>query len=114
MKNKILVDTGVLEGSIRWVTRPGELEIGVDQMGESTRNAHVHQFGFSGAVSIPVHTREIKQAFGIPLPEPKTVTVKAHSRNMNIPQRAFLGIDDMDKADMREVAVDYLRSLKDG
>lgn len=113
-KNKILVDKGNLEGSIRQVVNPGGFEVGVDAIGESSKNAHVHQFGFAGVINIPSHQRTINQAFGVPLPEPKIVTVRAHTANQNIPKREFLGIDDDDKRDMKEVAVEHLRELISG
>lgn len=111
VKNKILVDKGILEGSIRFAVHPHAFEVGVDGVGESVRNAHVHQFGFQGTIQIPAHDRTITQAFGIPLPSPKTFQVRAHSAQQNIPKRAFLGIDDVDRTDMKEVALEHLREL---
>lgn len=107
---KTLVDKGNLESSIRHIVHATGFEVGVDAIGESSKNAHVHQFGFAGTVQIPEHVRTINQAFGIPIPE-KAVKVRAHSANMNIPKRAFLGIDDDDKRDMKEVAVEHLKGL---
>lgn len=111
---KTLVDKGNLESSIRYDVRPGELEVGVDGVGASSKFAYVHQFGFEGAVQIAAHTRTVSEAFGIPLPGPVTQNVKAHSRNMKIPARPMLGIDDDDRRDMRDVARDHLRSLING
>lgn len=111
---KTLVDKGNLESSIRSQASSTELEVGVDGVGASSRFAYVHQFGFQGTVQVPGHDRTISEAFGLPLPAPKTVAVKPHSRAMNIPQREFLGIDDDDKRDMREVALELLRDITNG
>ena len=48
------------------------------------------EYGFSGTVQVKAHMREIKQAFGRPLKEPKFVQVRAHSANVNFPERSFL------------------------
>ncbi len=108
---KTLVDKGNLESSIRNIVIPHGFEVGVDAIGESSRNAHVHQFGFAGPVQIPQHQRTMTMAFGVPMPEPKIVTVKAHTAQQNIPKREFLGIDADDKRDMKEVALEHLREL---
>ena len=113
-KNKILVDEGLLLGSIRFVTRPGELELGVDGASESARNAKSHQFGVDKVVEVKSHGRVINEAFGVPLPSPVSVIVKQHSRNMSIPKRPFLGVDEDDRRDLKEVAVEILRELKNG
>lgn len=57
--------------------------------------ARAQEEGFSGTVQIPSHTRRITQAFGRQI-EPKTVQVSAHSKNMNLPARPYLGpaLDD--------------------
>lgn len=48
-----------------------------------------HEYGFKGSVDVKAHLREIKQAFGRPIP-PKQVEVKAHTVMMNLPERSFL------------------------
>lgn len=111
---KTLVNKGNLESSLRFETRPGEIEIGFDGAGKSSKFAYVHQFGFGGRVHVPQYQRTISQAFGVPLPEPRVVTIEAHDRVVYIPRREMLGIDDKDKADMRELALEHLRSLIDG
>lgn len=108
---KTLVDKGNLESSIRYQVAPGMLEVGVDGVGASSRFAYVHQFGFSGPVQVEAHTRVISQAFGIPLPGKVIVNVRGHQRVMWIPKRPFLGIDDEDRRDMREVAREHLREI---
>ena len=49
------------------------------------RYAGVHEFGYSGTVTVPAHTRS--GAFGKPT---KPYTVGPYSRRMNIPARPFV------------------------
>jgi phage gpG-like protein len=59
--------------------------------------AAAQEFGFSGTVNVRASLRLIKQAFGRPIVA-KTVTVQAHSRRMDLPERSFLrsALDDME------------------
>ncbi len=107
---RTLFDTGGLQGSIRHEVRPGEVEVGVDARTESARWAFVHQFGSSKAVSVGPHRRTINQAFGVPIPA-RVVEVRAFTRNMRIPRRAFIGINDEDRTDLEEGWRDHLRGL---
>jgi len=52
--------------------------------------AAVHEFGFKGVVTVPNHKRTITRAFGRPI-SAKTVSVRQHSRRMNIKKRSYLG-----------------------
>lgn len=97
---KTLVDKGNLEGSIRFETRPGELEVGVDGVGASSRHAATHQFG---AIIRPVNATSLR----FRLANGKFVS----TQEVVIPARPFLGVDENDKTDMKEVAVEHLRSL---
>ncbi len=71
-----------------------------------------HQDGSEAEVSVSEHTKTISQAFGVALPEPKTVTVKAHKRKMNLPERAFLArnADELDTDLIAEAFKVYLLS----
>lgn len=51
--------------------------------------AAIHEFGFTGQVSIPAHTRTITQAFGREI-APTQVNVSSYMRDMNIPARPYL------------------------
>lgn len=51
--------------------------------------APVHEYGFKGSVDVKAHLREIKKAFGRPIP-PNEIEVRAHARMMNLPERSFL------------------------
>lgn len=89
---KTLVDKGNLEGSLRFEVRPGELEIGFDGMGASSKYARTHQFGAEIEVLVDGEV----------------------ARKVTIPARPMLGIDEDDRRDMREVAIEHLRSLTNG
>ncbi len=72
--------TGTLRRSInRVVTEaPGSI---IAQVGTNVVYAHAHEYGFQGSVNVREHAR--KSAKG-------TATVRAHMRNMNVPERSFL------------------------
>lgn len=100
---KTLVDKGNLEGSIRYETRPSELEVGVDGVGASSKHAATHQFG---AVIRPVNANSLR----FKLADGRFVVTD----EVIIPARPFLGVDDDDRRDMKETAIEHLRSLVDG
>ncbi|HND54815.1 MAG TPA: phage virion morphogenesis protein [Pirellulaceae bacterium] len=100
---KTLVDKGNLEGSLRFEVRPGELEIGFDGMGASSKHARTHQFG---AVIVPKNGPGLR----FKLPDGSF----RFARKVTIPARPMLGIDEDDRRDMREVAIEHLRSLTNG
>lgn len=58
--------------------------------------AAAQEYGFTGTVNVRASLREIKQAFGHPIAA-KSISVGAHSRRMDLPQRSFLrsALDDM-------------------
>jgi phage gpG-like protein len=51
--------------------------------------ARAHEYGFVGAVDVRAGLRRITEAFGRPIAG-KTIAVRAHTRNVNLPQRSFL------------------------
>jgi phage gpG-like protein len=59
-------------------------------VGTNVVYARPHEMGFSGSENVKAHLRTIKQAWGHPLAEPRTVMVSSHSRNVNIPEKSFL------------------------
>ena len=82
------VRTDTLRGSIdQVVTTSGNSVVGI--VSTNVSYARVHEYGFSGTVSVRESLRLIKKAFGKSI-TPKTVTVKAHSRKVNLPERSFL------------------------
>jgi phage gpG-like protein len=61
-----------------------------------SRYAGAHEFGFAGTADVRASLRNIKQAFGRPIPE-KSINVRAYSRRMDLPERSFLrtALEDM-------------------
>lgn len=108
---KTLVDTAGLLGSIRYAVTPGRLEIGVDALTESAKHAASHQFGVNELVGVSAHSRTINEAFGVPLPAPKVVNIRQHNRLMKIPARPFLGVDQVDRDDVKVEWKEHLRRL---
>lgn len=51
--------------------------------------APIHEFGFRGGVTVKEHLRRVKQAWGKSIAE-RAVPVRTHTRQMNMPQRAFM------------------------
>lgn len=58
--------------------------------GTTVPYAGVHERGFQGTVQVPAHQRTISQAFGRPI-DPKSVSVRPHSRDVNIQARPYMG-----------------------
>ena len=66
--------------------------------GEFVSYAFIHEFGLKGSMAIKAHLRTIKKAFGRSI-TPRQVTVKAHSRKVNLRERRFMrdSLDDIGK-----------------
>ena len=58
--------------------------------------AAAQEYGFSGTVNVRASLRLTKQAFGHSIAA-KTISVRAHSRRMDLPERSFLrsALDDL-------------------
>ena len=83
------VRTGRLRRSINQrVVREGQGVYGY--VGTNVDYGRTHEFGFKGAVSVRAHLREVKQAFGKPLQDAKSVFVQSYSRKVTLPPRSFL------------------------
>lgn len=82
------VRTGRLRRSIHpeWDFKPGYSGATV---GTNVEYAAIHEYGFSGSVQVKSFQREMTKAFGRPI-SPKQVTVRTHTRNVNMPERSFL------------------------
>ena len=59
-------------------------------VGTNVEYARVHEYGFSGTVTVKEHLRLIKKAFGKDLKAPKEVLVRTHSAQVRLPERSFL------------------------
>jgi hypothetical protein len=53
------------------------------------RYARAQEHGYSGTVLVRTSLRRIKEAFGRPVAE-RAISVRAHGRRMNLPERSFL------------------------
>ena len=58
-------------------------------VGTNVEYARIHELGFHGQVSVKAHLREIKKAWGKDI-TPRTVEVRTHSRQVNLPAKSFL------------------------
>lgn len=76
--------TGTREGVSDISLNPARMEYG-----SRVPYAAVHEYGFTGTVEVPAHTRTISQAFGRSIPQ-RDVSVSAHSRRMFMPARPYL------------------------
>ncbi|RKV74398.1 MAG: HK97 gp10 family phage protein [Neisseria sp.] len=83
------VRTGNLRRSIhQQVTNTGSAVIG--EVNTNVRYGKAHEYGFAGTVNVKASLRQVRQAFGRPLKSPRYVQVRAHSRNVRLPERSFL------------------------
>lgn len=107
------VKTGTLRRSISYQVVDNANEL-TAQVGSNVAYAAAHEYGFHGTVSVREHLREIKQAFGKSLKEPKTVMVRAHSMRMNIPERSFLrsAIEEMAPEIQQQIAAAVQRGIQ--
>lgn len=83
------IRTGNLHRSIhQQVTSSGGLVVG--EVNTNVRYGVAHEYGFTGTVNVKASMRQIRQAFGRPLKSPRYVQIRAHSRNVKLPERSFL------------------------
>lgn len=83
------VRTGNLRRSIHQrVTNTGSAVIG--EVNTNVCYGKAHEYGFAGTVNVKASLRQVRQAFGRPLKSPRYVQVRAHSRNVRLPERSFL------------------------
>lgn len=97
--------TGTLRASVnyRMELKPRNI---YGRVGTNKEYAAAHEYGFTGVVNVQDHLRTITSAFGKALLAPKQVTVRAHSRNMALPERSFL------RSSIREMAGEIRTRLR--
>jgi len=78
------VETGQLEGSIQPDPRVVDPDDLTGSVGTNVEYAAVHEFGFTGTVSVDAHKRTMEKGFGDPSQYPMTVTIPAHTRRMDV------------------------------
>jgi phage gpG-like protein len=83
------VRTGTLRRSINRRVTMSDTSIQAS-VGTNVKYARIHEYGFTGPEQVKAHLRKITMAFGKPLKEPRTVNVRAFTRQMNLPERSFL------------------------
>lgn len=99
---KTLTNTRRLRGSITHKPTPSSVEVGTNVIYAARQNQ-----GFSGTEQVGSHRRIMRQVFGVKLKTPIEVTVGAHSRQANTPQREFLGISPDGWDEIRGQVADY-------
>lgn len=83
------VRTGNLRRSIHQrVNVSGNVVSG--EVNTNVRYGIAHEYGFTGNVNVKASLRQVKQAFGKPLKSPRYVHVRAHTRDVKLPERSFL------------------------
>jgi len=84
------VKTGTLRRSIthQLMVEPGLAITGV--VSTNVTYGKVHEYGFSGTLSVKAHCRQIKWAWGKPLKHEVKAMIKSHTRAVNYPARSFL------------------------
>lgn len=89
IRQRQLIDTGRLINSIRYeFYKDGDVS-GIKIGSFGVPYAAVHEFGFSGVVSVREHKRLMTKAFGRDIPA-QQVTVKPHERFARIKARPYL------------------------
>jgi phage gpG-like protein len=105
------VRTGRLRRSITYdVTTPGASSV-QGTVGTNVAYGRFFELGFQGTENVREHLRMVKEAFGKPIKDPRQVTVREHSRHVNMPAHSFLGSA---LADMRpEILTQIDQAVKD-
>ncbi|EEE2001878.1 phage morphogenesis protein [Salmonella enterica subsp. enterica serovar Kotte] len=98
----LLRGNGDLLDSIQFVVERGRVRVG-----SSLSYAGVHQDGFSGKVRVGAHQRLVTQAFGRALRYPVWQSVGAFSRQVEIPQREYLGVSATNREELMRVITDF-------
>ena len=105
--------TGTLRRSISHRTHDsGNATYGV--VGTNSNYGMMHEFGFKGTENIKSHLRTIKMAWGKSI-KPRQVTVKAHTRKVDYPERSFLrsALKEMETQIVTEIDTTVQRLLNE-
>ncbi len=104
--HSLLDSSGRLLDSISYQIQGNNVHVGSNAL-----YAAMHQDGFDESVNIAAHTRLITQAFGRALKHPVYQTVKAHTRNMFMPLREFLGLSSDNEHDLLALIVKHHKKV---
>ncbi|TYE98388.1 phage morphogenesis protein, partial [Klebsiella pneumoniae] len=102
----LLQGNGDLLDSIQYIVERGRVRVG-----SPLSYSGVHQDGFAGSVPVSAHKRLIHQAFGRALKHPVWQTVGSHNRQMNIPQREYLGLSGSNSDELMHVIGDFWKEV---
>ena len=103
--------TGHLQQSINHdVQQSGNSIVGRVYSNSSVDYAASHEFGYHGTEEVREHIRHVTQAFGRSISE-IDVVVRAHTRNVNMPERSFLRSS---LEDMKEEIIDTVTKAAQG
>lgn len=102
----LLQGEGGLLDSIEYQVQRSKVRIG-----SALAYAGVHQDGFDGPVQVPAHIRRITQAFGKALKFPVYQSVSSFTRQMDIPQREFLGLSRTNQTELLSVIGDFWQDV---
>jgi phage gpG-like protein len=84
------VRTGTLRRSITATVETAPDSV-IGTVGTNVPYGRAHEYGFHGVVTVKAHLRTITKAFGRALKEgSKQISVGAHPRQVNLPERSFL------------------------
>lgn len=89
---RLNVQSGRLRGSIVSKVNDNsstEIEGVVTAGGAHVKYALIHEFGLTAPLAIKQHLRQMTHAFGRPI-TPRAVTVQAHTRNVQFPEKRFM------------------------
>ena len=91
--------TGKLRRSITFVETDTSTDSTGGTVGTNTEYAAVHEYGFSGTVTVKEHLRMMTMAWGRSV-TPREITVRSHPMKMNMPEKSFLRSSLKDNAGM--------------
>lgn len=102
----LLQGDGGLMDSIQYIVERGRVRVGSPLV-----YAAVHQDGFTGSVSVSAHKRLITQAFGRALKHGVWQSVGAHKRQIDMPQREYLGLSSENSEELMHVIGDFWQGV---
>lgn len=99
------VRTGRLRRSINTRLEGMNTDQVTGYVGTNVSYARAHEYGFTGQVNVKQSLRMQTMAWGKSI-EPKQVVVRAHARNVTLPERSFLrsALEEMDAEIQRELS----------
>lgn len=107
------VRTGRLRRSITQEVREVDGQL-VGQVGTNVNYAPPHEFGMNADVQVREHMQTRKQVFGRMLKSPIQVTIRAHTRHVNLPQRSFLRSALKEMADSGDIPKEFQATIERG